>query len=129
MSTPSLEDILAQVMLDDGWTCEYHEPDADCGQCCNTVARTVGLMLAEIREHWHVVEKAPVVTSEDGSARIPVETDRPQDNPHLRIEPVDQWGDRIIRPLGIPDPYRGPIKARRLAAALLSAADVAEAQS
>lgn len=101
MSDP-LEYVLAEALRAEGWTCEYHEPvgrSGECAQCDATMAKTARRMIEKIRERWHVVEKVPVVTSEDGSARIPVETDRPQDNPHLRIEPVDQWGDRIRRTL------------------------------
>ena len=125
MSTPSLEDVLAQVMLDDGWTCEYHEPDADCGQCRSTVARTVGLMLAEIREHWHIVAKAG---STPGAFGLP-EWFPGLANNHADWVVWTSAAPALVMVQRVEPGELTPTGARVLAAAFLSAADVAEAQS
>ncbi|QIG58717.1 hypothetical protein SEA_DATBOI_52 [Gordonia phage DatBoi] len=62
----------------------------------------------------------------DGHYRIPVLTDRPQDKPHLCVDPIDQWGERSIHLLGVPVPVRGTDKARSLAAALHLAVEIIE---
>ena len=46
---PSLRDEVASVLLDNGWTCEYHEPDAYCGECRRLYAVTADAVLAVVR--------------------------------------------------------------------------------
>lgn len=49
---PSLRDEVASVLLDNGWTCEYHEPDAYCGECRRLYAVTADAVLAVARKHY-----------------------------------------------------------------------------
>lgn len=44
---PSLRDEVAAAIRAEGWTCDYHEPDTDCGDC---VAMT-DAVLAVVRRH------------------------------------------------------------------------------
>jgi hypothetical protein len=39
---------VAQVLLDEGWTCEYHEPDARCEQCRDSHYRTARAIVAAL---------------------------------------------------------------------------------
>ncbi|QDB74591.1 hypothetical protein KNU54_gp09 [Gordonia phage VanDeWege] len=84
-------------------------------------------VIAALSEHYHLLPKAEVEGPDSlGNYTIPVKTRRPQDNPHIRIEPVNPWGERVMHPLAVPQPFRDPDLARGFAAALASAADVAE---
>ncbi|WNM74478.1 hypothetical protein SEA_BEARBQ_76 [Gordonia phage BearBQ] len=86
-------------------------------------------VIAALSEHYHLLPKAEVQgPNASGDYIIPVKTKRPQDNPHIRIEPVNPWGERVMHPLAVPQPFRDPDLARGFAAALASAADVAEEQ-
>ncbi|QGJ87608.1 hypothetical protein SEA_FAITH5X5_54 [Gordonia phage Faith5x5] len=58
----------------------------------------------------------------DGQYRISVHTRRTQDDGHLLIEPVNHWGERPIRMLGIPLPPRNADEAADPGAALIAAA-------
>ena len=49
---PRLRDEVASVLLDNGWTCEYHEPDAYCGECRRLYAVTADAVLAVVRKHY-----------------------------------------------------------------------------
>lgn len=62
---PSLRDEVASVLLDNGWTCEYHEPDAYCGECRRLYAVTADAVLAVARKHYR--ERAEGLISWDSN--------------------------------------------------------------
>ncbi|QDF15413.1 hypothetical protein SEA_MOLLYMUR_52 [Gordonia phage Mollymur] len=86
------------------------------------------IILAAIRASGRAIVTLPAAGEPDidGHYRIPVLTDRPQDNPHLCVDPLDMWGERSIHLLGVPVPVRGPAKARSLANALHLAVEIIE---
>ena len=61
----SLRDEVASVLLDNGWTCEYHEPDAYCGECRRLYAVTADAVLAVARKHYR--ERAEGLISWDSN--------------------------------------------------------------
>jgi len=85
--------------------------------------------VAEVIERTYAVVELPEVVRDGNDIVVPVPTDRPQDRPHLRIEPLNERGERVIHPLGVPTPVRGAVAARTLAAALLAAANAAEGKT
>ncbi|WAB10646.1 hypothetical protein SEA_ECLIPTUS_81 [Gordonia phage Ecliptus] len=135
--TPTPAEIAAKIadrlraLHFDGTTCEPDSPSA-CSNCYGgpkvmTPDELGRDLTAALAEHYHLLPKAEVQgPNASGDYIIPVKTRRPQDNPHIRIEPVNPWGERVMHPLAVPQPFRDPDLARGFAAALASAADVAE---
>lgn len=39
---------VANVMREQGWTCEYHEPDIECGQCRSLHLATATAVIAHL---------------------------------------------------------------------------------
>ena len=48
---PGREEIAARI-AEQGWTCEYHEPDPDCEQCNRLHLASADAVLALIREKF-----------------------------------------------------------------------------
>ena len=40
---------LIQAIRDEGWVCEFHEPDPDCAMCYRLHAKTLDAVLDELR--------------------------------------------------------------------------------
>ncbi len=41
-------DVVAAILSDEGWTCEYHEPDSKCPVCQRLHKRTAGRILSAL---------------------------------------------------------------------------------
>ena len=59
-----LEEVI-EVLRDDGWTCEYHEPDSECRVCQRLHRNTAERIIAALSITED--EDPLVVTSADGS--------------------------------------------------------------
>lgn len=127
----SAAEVLAEALRRDGWTCEYHEPEdrGVCGGCDEAHDRTAARQVDALKAAGYEVVELPTSSEHN-------------DNGDREWSAMSAWSARVFaddprrvhvwdsaHPWNtLPEPVM-PQKARSLAAALLAAANDAEASS
>ncbi|SBS73907.1 hypothetical protein MHPYR_180116 [uncultured Mycobacterium sp.] len=120
MSDQRIINAIAAVMAADGWTCEYHEPDATCDQCRESHQKTATNQLAALRAAGIAVVELPEpgsVTAATDDENGHVEWSYPHGSVAVTDDGTIMWGQWHIH---------NPQKVASAAAALLAAANKAE---
>ena len=65
-----LREAIVQVLWNDGWTCDYHEPDNQCVECAGLHGATADKVMATIHEHADI--KAATTAMGEALSRLVV---------------------------------------------------------